>query len=84
MLDLGVRRAFEVDGPVEAYAAPDGSWWGRWGVWPAMSAPFFAVAGAEEVGEAFLYLGLLLTWTATALYMLDARRQLRGQPSINV
>jgi len=59
------------------------NWWGRWGVWPAMSAPFFAVAGAEEVAEAFLYLGLVLTWTATVLYLRDARRQLRSQPSIN-
>ena len=57
------------------------NWWGRWGVWPAMSAPFFAVAGAEEVAEAFLYLGLVLTWTATVLYLRDAQRQLRSQPS---
>lgn len=58
------------------------NWWGRWGVWPAMSAPFFAIADAEEVAEWFLYLGLLLTWTATVLYLRDARRQLRAKPSI--
>ena len=57
------------------------NWWGRWGVWPAMSAPFFAVADAEEVGAAFLYLGLALTWTATALYLRDGIQQLRAQPS---
>jgi cardiolipin synthase (CMP-forming) len=58
------------------------NWWGRWGVWPAMSAPFFAVADAKEVGEGFLYLGLALTWTATLLYLRDARRQLRARPSV--
>jgi CDP-diacylglycerol--glycerol-3-phosphate 3-phosphatidyltransferase len=56
------------------------NWWGRWGVWPAMSAPFFAIADAEEVGELFLYLGLILTWTATVLYILDARRQVSANP----
>ena len=57
------------------------NWWGRWGVWPSMSAPFFAIADAEEVGEAFLYLGLILTWTATILYIRDARQQLSRQRS---
>jgi cardiolipin synthase (CMP-forming) len=71
LAELGLRRGFDVKI----------NWWGRWGVWPAMSAPFFAVAGAEEVGEAFLYLGLLLTWTATALYVREARRQVLTQPS---
>jgi CDP-diacylglycerol--glycerol-3-phosphate 3-phosphatidyltransferase len=57
------------------------NWWGRFGVWPAMSAPFLAIAGAMRVAEAFLYVGLVLTWTATALYVRDARRQIRHQPS---
>ena len=71
LAELGLRRGLDLKI----------NWWGRWGVWPAMSAPFFAVAGAEDVGEVFLYLGLLLTWTATVLYIVDARRQVRAQPS---
>ena len=71
LAEFGLRRGLDIKI----------NWWGRWGVWPAMSAPFFAVADAEEVGEAFLYLGLLLTWTATVLYIADARRQVRAQPS---
>jgi len=71
LAELGLRKGIDIRI----------NWWGRWGVWPAMSAPFFAVADAEEVGEAFLYVGLLLTWTATILYLRDARRQLADQPS---
>ena len=71
LAELGLRRGLDLKI----------NWWGRWGVWPAMSAPFFAVADAEEVGEWFLYLGLLLTWTATILYVVDARRQVRAERS---
>jgi cardiolipin synthase len=54
------------------------NWFGRWGVWPAMSAPFFAVAGAQDVGRWFLYLGLVLVYVATALYVWDGIRQHRA------
>ena len=50
---------------------------GRWGVWPAMSAPFFAMVGLDTVAHVFLYLGLVMTWAATAVYVRDGRRSLR-------
>ena len=50
---------------------------GRWGVWPAMSAPFFAMVGLSTLAHAFLYVGLALTWAATALYVRDGRQSLR-------
>jgi cardiolipin synthase len=61
------------------------NWWGRWGVWPAMGAPFFAIASAHTVALVMLYVGLFLTWTATAFYMRDGWRATHGtlldQPS---
>lgn len=62
------------------------NWFGRWGVWPAMAAPFLAMAGADTAAEACLYLGLTLALVATALYLLAGRRVLehrrrRGAPS---
>jgi CDP-diacylglycerol--glycerol-3-phosphate 3-phosphatidyltransferase len=54
---------------------------GRWGVWPAMSAPFFAMVGLETVALVFLYVGLVTTWTATALYLKDGLRSLRYSPA---
>ena len=36
------------------------NWLGRWGVWPVMSALFFAMAGVEWLAHASLYLGLVL------------------------
>ncbi len=36
------------------------NWLGRWGVWPVMSALFFAMAGVEWLAHASLYLGLAL------------------------
>ena len=33
------------------------NWLGRLGVWPVLSALFFAMAGLETVGEIFLYVG---------------------------
>jgi cardiolipin synthase len=54
---------------------------GRWGVWPAMSAPFFAMVGLDTVAHLFLYLGLILVWTATTLYLRDGVRSLRYSPA---
>jgi CDP-diacylglycerol--glycerol-3-phosphate 3-phosphatidyltransferase len=71
LAQFGLRRGIDVSI----------NWWGRWGVWPAMSAPFFAIASAEGVAAVFLYVGLVLTWTATLLYLRDARRQLAHEPS---
>ena len=39
LVQWGVRKGFDLNI----------NWWGRWGVWPAMSAPFFAIAGAETL-----------------------------------
>lgn len=71
LVQWGVRKGFDLAI----------NWWGRWGVWPAMAAPFFAIAGAETLGEISLYLGLLLTWIATAYYFRDGMRALKAQPS---
>ena len=52
------------------------NWFGRWGVWPAMAAPFLAMAGADTAAEVCLYVGLTLALVATALYLLAGRRVL--------
>jgi cardiolipin synthase (CMP-forming) len=45
------------------------NWFGRAGVWPAMSAVFFALVGLETLAEISLYLGIVLLVWATALYI---------------
>ena len=57
------------------------NWLGRAGVWPVMSALFFAMAGLETVGEICLYVGLALVFGSTVQYAMSARRQLRARPS---
>jgi cardiolipin synthase (CMP-forming) len=57
------------------------NWLGRAGVWPVMSALFFAMAGVGWLGEACLYVGLVLVLGATALYLREAIRLSRGAPS---
>ncbi len=52
------------------------NWPGRLGVAPAMGAPFFAMVGLLGLAEILLYVGLALAYTASVLYLLDARRQL--------
>ena len=52
------------------------NWFGRWGVWPAMAAPFLAMAGADTAAEVCLYAGLTLALVATALYLHAGRRVL--------
>ena len=54
------------------------NWPGRIGVWPVMAAPFFAIAGAGDVAEVFLFIGLPLALWATALYLRDYRAQHRA------
>ena len=53
------------------------NWPGRLAVWPTMSAIFFALVGLEMLGEALLYIGLVLAYYAVALYVRDAIGQLR-------
>lgn len=54
------------------------NWPGRLGVWPTMSAPFFAMVGLLTLAEWLLYVGLALTLLATWLYVRDGLRQLDG------
>jgi CDP-diacylglycerol--glycerol-3-phosphate 3-phosphatidyltransferase len=53
------------------------NWLGRAGVWPVMSALFFAMAGVSWLAHACLYLGLALVLGATALYLREAIRASR-------
>ena len=53
------------------------NWLGRLGVWPVLSALFFAMAGLETVGEICLYVGLGLVLGSTALYVREGVRTLK-------
>jgi cardiolipin synthase len=55
------------------------NWWGRWGVWPAMSGLFFGIAGARELGAAFLAVGVALLLLATVEYGRSVRAQLSAR-----
>jgi CDP-diacylglycerol--glycerol-3-phosphate 3-phosphatidyltransferase len=54
------------------------NWLGRLGVWPVLSALFFAMAGLETVGAIFLYIGLAFVLASTAKYLRDG---LAARPS---
>ena len=57
------------------------NWLGRAGVWPVMSALFFAMAGVEWLADACLYVGLVLVIGSAVQYVRDGLRQygqLRG------
>jgi CDP-diacylglycerol--glycerol-3-phosphate 3-phosphatidyltransferase len=58
------------------------NWLGRAGVWPIMSALFFAMAGVDWLGEACLYVGLVLVLASAAQYAWDGFRQSRPTPSM--
>jgi CDP-diacylglycerol--glycerol-3-phosphate 3-phosphatidyltransferase len=53
------------------------NWFGRWAVWPAMSAIFFALCGLKTLATVLLVLGLVLAIAATVQYGRDAVRELR-------
>jgi cardiolipin synthase len=55
------------------------NWLGRAGVWPVMSALFFAMAGVEWLPHASLYLGLALVFASAAQYVRDGLRQHRAR-----
>jgi cardiolipin synthase (CMP-forming) len=57
------------------------NWLGRAGVWPVLSALFFAMAGVEWLAPACLYVGLVLVLGATVLYLREAIRLSRAGPS---
>ncbi len=54
------------------------NWFGRIGVAPTMAAPFFAMLGVHWLALGMLYLGLVLSLTATGLYMRHGLAQVRG------
>jgi cardiolipin synthase len=55
------------------------NWPGRAAVWPVMTAIFAGLVGLFTLGEILLYLGLVLTLWATALYVSSARAQVRAR-----
>jgi len=57
------------------------NWPGRAAVWPVMSAIFGGLVGWTEAAEVLLYIGLVLAWCATALYLRDGLRQLGARSS---
>ncbi len=56
---------------------------GRWAVWPVMFSIFLALIVDSWVATASLYIGLVLTLWATAIYLADGYRfmQARHRPS---
>lgn len=58
------------------------NWLGRAGVWPVMSALFFAMASVEWLAHACLYAGLVLVIASAAQYVRDGLRQYRSRPSM--
>ena len=57
------------------------NWWGRWGVWPTMSAIFFAMVGLDTVAHVLFYVGLALSLIAAGVYTKDAVSATRAAPS---
>lgn len=57
------------------------NWWGRWGVWPTMSAIFFAMVGLSTLAHILFYCGLALSLMAAVVYTRDGLRATRGAPS---
>ena len=55
------------------------NWPGRLGVAPTMGAPFFAMAGVHWLALIMLYVGLVLSISASVLYLRSGRRQVRAQ-----
>jgi CDP-diacylglycerol---glycerol-3-phosphate 3-phosphatidyltransferase len=54
------------------------NWWGRWSVWPLMSAIFAGLCGLQTLGAVLLYVGLFLSLTATVFYARDALAEIRS------
>jgi CDP-diacylglycerol--glycerol-3-phosphate 3-phosphatidyltransferase len=57
------------------------NWWGRWGVWPTMSAIFFAMVGLDTLAHVLFYVGLALSLMAAVVYTRDALSATRAAPS---
>ncbi len=56
------------------------NWPGRIGVAPTMAAPFLAMAGVHWLALIMLYTGLVLSLTATVLYVRRGLAEARGRP----
>lgn len=54
---------------------------GRWAVWPVMFAIFLTLLVDTRVADVSLYLGLVLTLWATAIYVREGAAFLRSAPS---
>lgn len=57
------------------------NWPGRLGVAPTMGAPFFAIAGLHWLAVVLLYIGIVLSLLATALYLRRGIHELRRKAS---
>ena len=52
---------------------------GRWAVWPTMFSIFLAMVSVTWIADALLYLGLVMTFGATWLYVRDGLEAVREQ-----
>jgi cardiolipin synthase (CMP-forming) len=57
------------------------NWLGRLGVWPVLSALFFAMAGLETLGAVLLYIGIAMVLGSTAQYVREGLRFRASRPS---
>ena len=57
------------------------NWLGRLGVAPTMAAPFFAMAGVHWLALTMLYVGLVLAWLASSLYVRNGLKELNQASS---
>ncbi len=55
------------------------NWWGRWGVWPAMSGLFLGLCGARLAATIMLAAGVVLLLVASFEYGRSAVAQLRSR-----
>ena len=57
------------------------NWWGRAGVWPTMSAIFFAMVGVQTLATVLFWIGLAMSLLAAVQYTRDALVASRAAPS---
>ncbi len=58
------------------------NWWGRWGVWPAMSGLFLGLCGARLAATIMLAAGVVLLLVASFEYGRSAVAQLRSRTTL--
>jgi cardiolipin synthase len=62
------------------------NWPGRLAVAPTMGAPFFAMLALHAVALVMLYVGMVLSLSATVLYVRSGLREIRarnGRPKLS-